>query len=272
LLAHQYGNHNKAKVTIRHTHWSGLKNLVMDKSRSKPRNLKPRQIRRKQIWGGLASAAVLAIIVARCSSEDPERQANQPVDILFYQNTALCEYDVKQQWAEYEVSRKNWLKPDSDEDMPTAPPLAITDCAPQMLAAQQEHDKVAPVYATLEDCQSEGVKCESAPAGAAGYRPVYGGTYIDPYDRPSYVYVSYGGRQHRVFQSHIVYRSSSPGHIVTPYGRQLAQGNFGQVTVPRHTTFGSPSRPNGTAGRGTIRGRSSSGFGSSFKGTGSGGK
>jgi uncharacterized protein YgiB involved in biofilm formation len=257
---------------IRHTHWSGWKNLVMDKSRSKPRNLKPRQIRRKQIWGGLASAAVLAIIVARCSSEDPERQANQPVNILFYQNTSLCEYDVKQQWAEYELLKQEWLQ--SGEDMPTSPRLTVTDCAPQMLAAQQEHNKTAPVYATLEDCQSEGVQCESTPAGSTttGYRPIYGGTYIDPYDRPSYVYVSYGGRQHRVFQSHFVYRSSSPGRIVTPHGRQLAQGTFGRVTVPRHTTFASPSRPTGTAGRGTISGRSSSGFGSSFKGTGSGGK
>lgn len=246
----------------------------MDKSRSKPRNLKPRQIRRRQIWGGLASAAVLAIIMTRCVLDDPERQANQSVDILFYQNTALCESDLREQWAEYEALRKDWLKPGSDEDMPTAPPLAITDCAPQMLAAQQAFDKTAPVYATLEDCQSEGVKCESTPAGAttAGYRPVYGGTYLDPYDRPSYVYISYDGRQHRVLQSHIVYRSSSSGQIVTPYGRQVFQKTFGQVTAPRHTTFASPSRPAGTAGRGTIKGRSSSGFGSSFKGTGSGGK
>jgi uncharacterized protein YgiB involved in biofilm formation len=244
----------------------------MDKSRSKPRNLKPRQIRRRQIWGGLASAAVLAIILARCSAEDPERQANQPVNILFYRDIALCEHDVKQQWEEYEVLKQEWLQ--SGEEKPTSPPLLVTDCALQMLAAQQEYDRTAPIYATLEDCQSEGVQCESTPVGATtkGYRPVFGGAYIDPYDRPRYVYINYGGRQYQVFQSHIVYRSSSSGQIVTTHGRQLTQTSFGRVTVPRHTTFAAPSRPTGTAGKGTIRGRSSSGFGSSFKATGSGGK
>jgi hypothetical protein len=64
----------------------------------------------------------------------------------------------------------------------------------------------------------------------------------------------------------------NPGRVVTPYGREVSQVTTGRVSVPRHTSFAAPSRPTGTSGSGTIRGRSSQGFGSSFKSTGSGGK
>ncbi len=237
-------------------------------------NLQPRQIRRGQIFAGLAIAGVLAIIVANCNnSEMTEEKANESIDAVFYQTTAQCEADTKKQQDEYVVLQEKYRIGQLAEE-PTPPPMQVADCAPQMLAAQQEHNKTAPVYAAIADCQAEGVQCETIPAGgqSAGYRPVYGGTYIDPYYNPSYTYINYGGYQHRVYETRSVYLSNTPGRVVTSYGREIAQTTTGRVIAPRHTTFAAPSRPTGTSASGTIRGRSSQGFGSSFKSTGRGGK
>jgi uncharacterized protein YgiB involved in biofilm formation len=241
----------------------------MTKSKKKPKDLQLRQIRHKQVLGGLASAALLACIVSRCSSQNPD----EPIDVLFYENTAQCETDIKDQQAEYLALKKIYDQNPQEEEKPTYPRMVVADCAPQMLAAQQEYEKTAPVYTTEADCQAEGVKCETTPSGTetAGYRPVYGGTYIDHYST-NYIDFNYGGQQHRIFESGSVYRSSTFGKLVTPYGREISSTTTGRVTVPMHTTFSAPSRPAGTSGKGTIKGRSSQGFGSSFKGTGSGGK
>jgi uncharacterized protein YgiB involved in biofilm formation len=240
----------------------------MTRKKNQPKNLQIRPINRKKIYTGLAVAGVLAIIVARCGHDE----ANESIDAVFYQTTAQCEADINQQQAEYVALQQQYQSGQEDE-APTPPPMEAKDCAQQMLAAQQEHHKSAPVYASIADCQAEGVQCEATPAGSvtAGYRPVYGGTYIDPYDS-SYVYIHSGGSQYRVYQTRTVYLSSTPGRIVTPYGREISQSTTGRVTVPRHTTFAAPTRPAGTSSSGTIKGRSSQGFGSSFKSTGSGGK
>jgi uncharacterized protein YgiB involved in biofilm formation len=238
-----------------------------------PKHLQIRQISRNKIYAGLAMAGVLAIVVTTCNnSEIAEEEANEQINAVFYQNTAQCEADINQQQTEYagllEKHRTGQLA-----QAPTPPPMQAKDCAPQMLAAAAEHQKNAPVYASVTDCQAEGVQCEVIPAGeqTTGYRPVYGGTYLDPYN-PSYIYVNYGGSQHRVYDSRPVYQSITPGRIVTPHGREISQLTTGRVTVPRHTTFVAPSRPTGTSASGTIRGRSSRGFGSSFRSTGRGGK
>jgi uncharacterized protein YgiB involved in biofilm formation len=247
----------------------------MARKKKQPKHLQTLQNNRKIIYTSLVIAGVLAIIITNCnSSEMTEAEANEPMNAVFYQNVAQCEADINQQQAEYAVLQQQYQN-NQIAELPTAPPMQTTDCAPQMLAAQQEHDRTAPIYDSLAECQAEGVQCKTTPAGAqtAGYHPVYGGTYIDPYDDdPSYTYISYGGSQHRVYATHTVYQSINPGRIVTPYGREISQITTGRVSVPRHTTFSAPSRPTGTSGSGTIRGRSSQGFGSSFKSTGSGGK
>jgi uncharacterized protein YgiB involved in biofilm formation len=236
--------------------------------KNQPQDLQIRPINRNKIYAGLAVAGVLAIVLARCSSDD----ANESIDAVFYQTAAQCEADINQQQSEYLALQKQY-QAGQLEDAPTPPPMQVKDCAPQMEAAKAEHDKTAPIYASIADCQAEGVQCEATPAGVptAGYRPSYGGTYIDPYDS-SYTYVYYGGSQYRVYQPSTVYLSNTPGRIITPYGREISQTTTGRVTVPRHTTFAAPARPAGTSGSGTIRGRSSQGFGSSFKSTGRGGK
>lgn len=245
----------------------------MTQQENDPQKLQLRQIRRKQIYLGLAIAAVLALLISRCGDGDEEENANESVNAVFYQNTAQCEADISKQQTEYALALKQY-QAGQLQQQPAPPPMQVMDCAPQMLAAQQEHQKTAPVYGTIADCQSEGVQCEAIPAGeqSAGYRPVYGGTYIDPYYSPSYTYVIYGGTPYRVYTTRTVYQSNTPGRVVTPFGREISQVSTGRVVVPRHSTFAAPARPSGTSGKGTIRGRSSRGFGSSFKSTGRGGK
>ncbi|WP_295620316.1 DUF1190 domain-containing protein [Chamaesiphon sp. GL140_3_metabinner_50] len=240
----------------------------MTQQDNKPKPLQLLYIHRKKVYAVLVVAGVLAIVVASCNYDE----ANESIDAVFYQTTAQCEADINQQQAEYVSAQQQYQNGQLDE-APTAPPMQAQDCAPQMAAATAEHEKAAPIYNSLADCQAEGVQCEATPAGvqAAGYRPIYGGTYIDP-DDSNYTYVYYGNSQHRVYQTHSVYLSSTPGNVVTPYGREISQTTTGRVSVPRHTAFTAPARPAGTSGSGTIRGRSSQGFGSSFKSTGRGGK
>jgi uncharacterized protein YgiB involved in biofilm formation len=238
-----------------------------------PKKLQAHFIRRKQVYLGLAIATGLAFLVTRYSDNEREQIANESIDAVFYQNAAQCEADANRQQAEYESLRQKYQKGQLAEP-PNQPTMQAPDCVPQMLAAQQEYDKTAPVYGSIEDCQSEGVQCEATPeqSSTKGYRPVYGGTYLDLYDSPSYTYITYGNRQYIVYEPRPVYRSIIANRVVTPHGRELIQVSTGRVSVPRHSTFAAPDRPQGTTGKGTIRGRSTSGFGSSFKSSGRGGK
>lgn len=248
---------------------------MTDKENERP-SLKPRPIDRKKIYAWLVVAAVLAIVAANDSDgEMSEEEANEPINAVFYQNTAQCEADMTKQQEEYAVLLKKYKETPTapQQDPPLSPPMQPQDCANQMLAAQEEHQKTAPIYPAIAECQAEGVQCESLPPGGeAGYRPIYGGTYIDPYYQSSHSFVGYGGTVHQVYETRPVYQSITPGNVVTPYGREISQTTTGRVTAPRHTSFAAPSRPTGTSASGTIRGRSSQGFGSSFKSSGSGGK
>jgi uncharacterized protein YgiB involved in biofilm formation len=246
----------------------------MTKKSNQSKDLQILKNNRKIIYSSLVIAGIVAIVIANCSNSDmTEEEANEPISAVFYQDTAQCEADIGKQLAEYPILQKKF-QDGLITKSPEPPPMKVSDCAPQMLAAQQEHNQTAPTYASIADCQAEGVQCEATPASGqtVEYRPVYGGTYIDPYYAPSYIYINSGGSQHRVYETRTVYQSITPGRIVTPYGREISQATTGRVTVPRHTTFAAPARPAGTSGSGTIRGRSSQGFGSSFKSTGRGGK
>jgi Protein of unknown function (DUF1190) len=255
----------------------------MTKSKNKSAELKLQRARRDQVLGGLLFAALAAstafgffVIItndADNSAADNPVNANDLVNGIFYENTAQCEADIQQQYIEYAALQEKYQKGELST-APAKPPMQVTDCAPQMQAAQEEHNKTAPVYASAADCTAEGVSCETTPANhdTTGYRPVYGGTYLYPYAEPNWVYVYYGGIQHRVYEPCTVYRSTTAGVVVTPYGRQVNQATSGRVVAPRHTSVAAPARPAGTTAKGTIRGRSSQGFGSSFKSTGGGGK
>ncbi|MGB3138429.1 MAG: DUF1190 domain-containing protein [Nodosilinea sp.] len=257
----------------------------MAQKKTAPQSLYIRPIRRQQLQTSLVMAAMLATLVAGCGGEANQPSSSAPasgstsqnaddqIEGVFYETTEQCETDMAKQQQEYDVLLKAHEQGQLAEP-PTAPALEVEDCEPQMLAARQEHDRTAPVYSSLEDCQSEGLECESAPASdqTSGYRPAYGGTFLYPYGLPSFVYLNFGGGTRTVYQPYSVYRSRNPGEVVTPYGQTVTRTQAGRVTVPRSTSQVAPPRPSGTAARGTIKGRSSQGFGSTFKGTGRGGK
>jgi hypothetical protein len=89
---------------------------MTDKENERP-SLEPRQIDREKIFGGLAVAAILAIIISNCSNGDmSEEEASEPINAVFYQTTAQCEADMTKQQAEYAVSLKKY------QETPTAQP------------------------------------------------------------------------------------------------------------------------------------------------------
>jgi uncharacterized protein YgiB involved in biofilm formation len=254
--------------------------MAYPKPNSQP--LQTRFIYRQQLHSSLVLAAVFASLLAGCdgsstqstsSTPTTDQNADEAIPAVFYETTEQCEADITQQQQEYQVLLKAHQQ--NQLAQPPAPPvMQVADCAPQMQAALQEHERTAPVYSSLAVCQAEGVQCETTPANAEtnGYRPAYGGTYLYPYGFPSFVYLNFGGSNRSVYQPHTVFRSSQPGQVVTPFGRTVPQTSPGRVSVPRHTSVAAPQRPTGTAARGTITGRSSQGFGSTYKSTGTGGK
>jgi hypothetical protein len=210
---------------------------------SKPPQI--RAIRRKQVQQYLAISAFIATqLVTGCemNEEDEPAEVDPMVPALFYETTEQCEAEAAKQKAE----------------QPTTPAIPAADCAQQIAAARQEHDRHAPVYQGLMDCQSEGIQCEPTPYGydTYGYRPSYGGAYF------------YSGS----YMPHTVYRGLNGREIVTPQGQVLVQPGLGAVSAPQSISLAAPPRPPGYAAIGTIKGRNSGGFGSTYKNTGSGGK
>ncbi len=238
--------------------------------------LKVRSIRRKQIQQTLMVSGVITVLaISGCSSSSDDKPAAAPAPVpspkvpaLFYSNTEQCEADTKKQQQTYEAKLKAYnAKKQGAEPVP--PALSSSDCADQMAAARREHDRHAPVYQTLAACEAERVKCETSRSDVVGYRPSFGGAYLYPYAASATS--NFAGGSSRVYQPHTVYQGMNPGQVMTPQGESLVQTKSGFVSAPQ-PSVDAPSRPAGHAAQGTISGRSQSGFGSTFKSTGSGGK
>jgi uncharacterized protein YgiB involved in biofilm formation len=259
-----------------------------------------RPIRRRQVQQYLAVSAFIATQVITGCSDSSESSAvpEATVPALFYETTEQCEAHAKKQQDQYAVQ----LKAYEAKQPPTPPPVATStpaatptptptgvkptppvmkaaDCAAQMAAAQQEHDRHAPVYQSLSECQADDVQCEATPVGYAtsGYRPMFGGTYFYPYGNSYSGTAGFASGVHSSSSSHFyaprtVYRGFDAGSVVTPQGTVLSKSNVGVAVVPQHTSLAAPARPAGVAARGTITGRDTKGFGSTFKSTGRGGK
>ena len=245
-------------------------------------DIQPRRIQREKVRQSLAIAAILAFVTASCDSSDNASNSqiasdasSEAVVAVFYKTLQECEADAQTQQAEYAELKAAFQNGELAVG-PSPPALKVEDCAPQMQAAQEEHLKHAPTYASLEDCEADGLKCEPAQNADGNsfryYSPRFGGGFFYPYGGPSYTYVNYGGSQRQVYQPRTVYEGLVPGQVVTPSGRALVQKGTGQVKAPAYTQTAAPVRPKGTAARGTVGGRSGKGFGSTFKGTGRGGK
>ncbi len=264
----------------------------MTSPNSQRQSLQLRAIQRKQVQQRLALAAAVALLSTSCYSSRPattstppnfsavtNQNANEDIPAVFYKSVEECEADTQKQAEEYAVLEAAFKNKELATP-PTAPPLKTEDCGPQIEAAKQAHQQHAPNYASLEDCQAEGLECEKTTAGqnAGYYRPQFGGFFFYPFlfggmgGRTQYIYVNDGGSQRRLYQPSTVYKSATPGQVVTPNGRVVSDRATGFTNVPRHTSAPAPQRPKGTAARGTVTGRGSRGFGSTYKGTGRGGK
>ncbi len=252
--------------------------------------LQMRSIQRRRVQQHLGLAAAIALLTSSCyqysqpdlsAGGEPnpnaitDQNANEKIPAVFYKTTEECEADAQKQQEEYAVL-KTAFEGGELEAAPTEPPLKAEECEAQMLAAQQDYQKHAPTYASLSDCQAEGLECEPATnsQNTGYYQPRFGGYFFYPFlgSRTQYVYINDGGSQRRLYQPSTVYQSSTPGRVVTPNGRVVNNVGTGVVEAPRHTRATPPARPKGTAARGTITGRGSQGFGSTYKGTGRGGK
>ncbi len=244
-------------------------------------------IRRRQILSQLMVAAWVATLTSACFNDSSvvsevrevppnDATADLPVDSVFYETIEQCTQDTSQKAQQYEVDALAFQQ-GRLATAPIQPPLKPEDCNAQLLLALQEHESHAPVYDSLEKCQVEKVDCVQATENGGtltqGYYPRFGGVFLYPYNaNPDFAYFYYGGRQHRVYRPTTVYRSSSGNQLITPYGRSLPRYPSGQkISVPQHTSFTPPARPKGTKASGAIQGRSSRGFGSTYKSTGRGG-
>ena len=249
--------------------------MTVPNAEASPLNIRP--IRRKQVQQQLALSSMITMLaISGCSNSSETPTVQTPpvppakVPALFYSSTEQCEADTKKQQTEYNAKLKVY-EAKKQGPAPIPPAIGSADCAAQMAAAKREHDRHAPVYQSLAACQADGVTCETAPAsGTSGHRPVFGGTYLYPYS--AHATSNFAGNDYRVYQPHTVYQGLSSGQVVTPQGEAVSQGRSGRVSAPQPSSVDAPARPAGHAAEGTIRGRSQSGFGSTYKSTGRGGK
>lgn len=156
-------------------------------------------------------------------------------------------------------------------------------CQAQFRYAMQEYDRITPVYSTQQECQEDAAsicsQVSNSSAGVPGWRPEFGGFYftddLDDNPPPTVVHSGSSGYSsyHTIYHVQPVYRSHIG--IVTPDRALISRPLPG---VPLDSSYFSPSRdtpsrPQGYAAQGTIKGRGS--FGSSVRSTapvGSGGK
>jgi uncharacterized protein YgiB involved in biofilm formation len=275
--------------------------IAMTDQNAEPQPPQIRPIRRKQVQQCLAISAFIATqLITGCGDEGadvPPVSAEPTVPALFYETTEQCEAHAKKQQEQYAVKLKAYeaKQPPAPPNLtttpaptpaatptaikPVPPVMQVADCAPQMAAARQEHDRHAPVYQSLSECQADDVQCEATPAGhtTSGYRPMFGGTYFYPYGHAygassGFAAGSSSSSSH-FYAPRTVYRGFDAGSVVTPQGTVLSKSTPGVAIVPQHTSLAAPPRPAGYTARGTITGRSNTnGFGSTFKSTGRGGK
>ena len=249
-----------------------------------PRGVIP--IRRQQTLSYLVLIAFVAALNTSCSDtaddissvrevRPDDAVADQPVDAVFYETVSQCQQDLTQKYQDYQKNLQAFTT-GRLQTAPLEPALKPDDCEAQMALALREHESHAPVYNTLAQCQAEGTQCSPATSHGgqtgSGYSPRFGGTFVYPYDpSPDFVYFYYGGVHHRLYRPTTVYRGSA-NNLITPYGRTLPSYPVAsRISVPQHTRFTAPARPKGSTASGVIRGRSSHGFGSTYKATGRGG-
>ncbi len=239
-------------------------------------------IRRAQVKQSLVMVSVLALLISSCRvnynqpwTSTRSNPSQEKVEAIFYENVAQCEADTKKKWTEYQAKLAAHQKKEITI-APEEPKFKPENCQTQMSAARQDYEKNAPVYNNLNECQKDGVQCERVQQGSSyRYRPTFGGSYFY-YRRNNYLYIPFEDRSSSYYQPGTVYRSRTPGEVITPTptGRTRTRTSPGIIQFPqgKTRTVTTPQRPTSSPARGGIKGRGSRGFGSTFKGTGRSGK
>ncbi len=242
------------------------------------------RIRRNEIIASLMIPTLLSGSLVGCFNNEQliqgvkefppnDKQANQPVKAIFYKTVEECKQDIAEKRRSYKKDLDNY-RAGVLKQKPTIILLRPEECEAQIALAKMEYESNSPVYNTLQACQAEGVLCRSFinESNTTLYTPRFGGTFIYPYSStPDFVDFYYRDSNYRLYRPSTVFEGRS-NTLVTPYGRVLPNYQPGKsVTVPQHTRFTAPARPDSTAGTGIIKGRSVNGFGSTYKRTGAGG-
>lgn len=164
----------------------------------------------------------------------------QPNEVRFYESEQQCIVDA--------TNLKNGFTKEQ--------------CQAQFRYAMQEYERITPVYSTQQDCQEDAAsicsQVSNSSGGVSGWRPEFGGFYFtdDVDDSVSPTVANSGsGYSYGIYYVQPVYRSNIG--IVTPDRAQIARPLQG---VPLDSSYFSPStdtptRPQGYAAQGTIKGR-----------------
>lgn len=271
----------------------------------------PHKITRNQVVVGLMITAMLAACGAPAvdtGSNEPapipattvaQTKANAVVDAakvgqeeLRFTDLASCKVETERLNAEYSILKEAFDAGKLTGEAPIKPTIQPDECEAFLAAAEQKYAAEAPTYADQNTCEANGEKCERVEPSRSNnyvqpiYRPIfYGGYSYNPWATPIYI----GGRRDYGQHTTVIYRdsgsSNSSGYssggsrttTSTPSKSTTKKSTTGKSTTGKSTTTSpkttkTPTKPSSKSGTNAITGRGSSGFGSSYKYTGKGGK
>ena len=257
----------------------------------------PQKITRNQVVVGLMITTMLAACGApavNTNSNEPapipattaaQAKANATVDAakvgreeISFTDLASCKVETERLNAEYTILQEAFDAGKLTGEAPLKPTLQPDECEAFLVAAEQQYAAEAPTYADQKACEASGAEqCERVDPSPSNnyvqpiYRPIfYGGYSYNPWIAPIYI----GGRRNYGQHTTVIYRDSGSSNFY---------GSYTNTTQPKTTTSSTPkstktspktttTKPASTSGSNAITGRGTSGFGSSYKYTGKGGK
>ncbi len=268
----------------------------------------PHKITRNQVVVGLVISTMLAACAAPAvkTNNEPapipattmaQTKANAVVDAakvgqeeIRFTDLASCKVETERLNAEYTILKEAFDAGKLTGEAPIKPTIQPDECEEFLAAAEQKYAAEAPTYADQNTCEANGEKCERVEPSRSNnyvqpiYRPIfYGGYSYNPWATPIYI----GGRRDYGHHTTVIYRDSgssnyggynSSGSRTTTTTKPTTKNSTTKSTTtksttsPKTTTTQTPTKPASKSGTNAITGRGSSGFGSSYKYTGKGGK
>lgn len=236
--------------------------------------------------GNAAAGNAAAGNAANVSSANLNTANGDKAEIEFT-DLQSCKMETERLGAEYKILKEAFDAGKLQGSAPIQPTLQPDECEAFLAAAKQQYAAQAPTYADQTACEASGDPCERVEPSRDNnyiqpiYRPIFFGGYsYNPWLPPVYI-----GSQ-RDYGSHttVIYRDSSTsnsngssnsntGGSRTPTSTSAPKPTAKSTTSPsRPTATQTPTKPAQKSGSNAITGRGTSGFGSSYKSTGKGGK